>query len=57
MIKKLVRKCKAALAIRCKIMIVRFINHNNFTKECRIKIFKKYYRNAKYLIKYMFFKL
>ena len=57
MIKKLVRKCKAALAIRCKILIVMFFNHNNFTKKCIIKIFKKYYRNAKYLIKYMFFKL
>lgn len=51
--KKIQKRCKAALAKRCKIMVIRFARDSNFTKEYRVKCIKEYRKNAKYLIIHM----
>lgn len=51
--KKIERRCKARLAIKSKIMLIRFINDSSFTKEYETEVFNEYYNNVKYLIFHM----
>ena len=51
--KQIQERCKAAFAMRCKIMVIRFASDPNFSKKYKIKSIKEYRRNASYLMKHM----
>ena len=52
--KEIEKRCKATFAIRCEIMLRKYINDKNFKEHHEVECKKEYCKNWKYLIQQMF---